>query len=156
MREISICCRNCSQGSCPYFDLPLTLGGKARTLPTVLPSPYPCTLYQNSVNSLFTILTILLLSIRLYEQEFSKRFRKSYFFKESPKILYIQKRVRISYSDNMSESGQLGQIWHSWAVLKKGTLFYMILSFERTSSYFIKKVSSRKLKTKMYLMFTMN
>ena len=35
-----------------------------------------------------------------YEQEFSKR-------------------VRMSYSDNMSETGQLGQIGHSWAALKK-------------------------------------
>ena len=34
-------------------------------------------------------------------------------------------RVRMSYSDIMSETGQLGQIGHSWAALKKEPLLYL-------------------------------
>ena len=50
----------------------------------------------------------------------------------------------------MSETGQLGQIGHRWAALKKEP-FFMILVLDKTSSYFIEKsllelTSSRKLK----------
>ena len=46
---------------------------------------------------------------------------------------------RESYSDDMSETGKLGQIRPKWAALKNKTLF----RFEKTSSIFIKKVSIR-------------
>ena len=37
----------------------------------------------------------------------------------------FSKRVRMSYSDYMSETGQLGQIRHSWAALKKEPFLYV-------------------------------
>ena len=73
-------------------------------------------------------------AIRLYEQEFSKRVRKSYWTR-----IFKDSSVRMSSSDNMSETGQLGHIGHSWAALKKMNPFYMILSFEKTSSHLAKK-----------------
>ena len=50
----------------------------------------------------------------------------------------------MSDSVNMSESGQLRQIGHSWAALKKKNPFYMFLSFEKTSLIIIKKKSFYK------------
>ena len=60
-------------------------------------------------------------------------------FKRESKSLIFSKRVRMYYGDDKSETGQLGQIGHSWAVLKEKNPFYTFISFKITSSIFIKK-----------------